>query len=69
MTGSMKTPSTTSSEDRAMQVFIDSVVGLPEESVGNRIALTKSTYSRGDRRKKCSCVQNRFDANPLRYVE
>lgn len=69
MAENTKSPSTTSSDDRAMQVFVDAVVGLPEENIGNRIALTKSTYSRGDRRKKCSCVQNRFDANPLRYVD
>lgn len=69
MAENTKSPSTTSSEDRAMQVFVDAVVGLPEENIGNRVAITRNTYSRGERRKKCLCVQSRFDSNPLRYVD
>lgn len=69
MAENTKSPSTTSSEDRAMQVFVDAVVGLPEENIGNRVAITRNTYLRGERRKKCLCVQSRFDFNPLRYVD
>lgn len=46
-----------------------SVVQSAEEIIGNRVRFIRTSYLRGNRRKKCFCSFKSQDFSPERFVE